>query len=383
MNIKLRILGSVLILSVIGLSLLLIPPLLHKKPREIATNEIAIVYPCVSVKVIRHGKIVQSVTKKGDMLTLNFIALIWNIMFGAHYEGGELTIKDKDGGAHNYIDTQHAGTNPSLAIGIGTSSVNPSLLDYCLGAEYKLGDVDANHVSITDNGTCFILTATKEFVADSEVTIYEVGLFLKVNWGYTLLARDVLPEGVHLLANDTISVSYKLYFRYDKPPFTKNFYAILLDYFFGLVAYGKAINFVTKDGISTTGMDTGLECSDGYRSYDELHESFRVAFGSGSLGWSPTREDLLHQELDLIPPYSRKLSYNATHVFIEIIVTQSFNYAVTINELGFFFQTDINKGGGKNAKWIMFAYFTFPDTHVPEGGAIRFYCKIIIPLSPK
>jgi hypothetical protein len=111
----------------------------------------------------------------------------------------------------NFFNTGYC--NNRLWVGYGSSSAPPTRTDYKLGS--KLNEGLAGVTANEEQGT---LTISASFTMSADTTIYEVGL----EWeacvalynicGRVLLDRTVFPNGITVLAGQTITIVYRFFF---------------------------------------------------------------------------------------------------------------------------------------------------------------------------
>jgi hypothetical protein len=103
--------------------------------------------------------------------------------------------------------------NNRLWVGYGSSSAPPTRTDYKLGS--KLNEGLAGVTADEEQGT---LTISASFTMSADTTIYEVGLEWEASvegynvCGRVLLDRTVFPDGITVLANQTLTVVYRFFF---------------------------------------------------------------------------------------------------------------------------------------------------------------------------
>jgi len=341
----------------------------------------------------------QTIVKKGDPWTANFAKLILNILLGGHHGGTAQAWTYTDGSTGTMIDTDAIGFNPTFAIAIGNGTTPFSVDDYTLSNQITLNDVPSDYIAFSDNGTCYNINATSSFTVSYAVNITEVGLLIKVDSdisgsgttaNYILLSRDLLDTPVHLEANDTISVQYVIYFSYGSPPLTKQFYALMLNYIFGLRAYGKAISFKCTDGTSASGSDFSIDYynPDNVLYLDNVHENLYAWLGNGSNIWGYDNYTLSNKIATSTSTTPFSLTYNSTHAKFTVTITYSFSTSNTITEVGFVIQSiDIDTGTGSvytpnRAKNVLVVYFVLDNpVYVESGGTFKFKCEIVLPLA--
>jgi hypothetical protein len=194
-----------------------------------------------------------------------------------------------------------------------------------------------------------------------------------------MLARNKLASNITLNAGDTISIAYVLYFPYRKP-FTKQFFGLMLNYFFGLMAYGKQISFTTTDGTSTPYDDMGADMGSG--AYDYVKENLYLVLGNASTIWNFTAYKLKTQIATSPSPTPFTFSYNSTHAILKNSATYSFSSSATVQEVGFLIKSiDINPDIYPTSKDVLVMYFNLTSPiNIPAGGTFRFNCTIYIRL---
>jgi hypothetical protein len=345
----------------------------------------------VLIKVFRKNGEIETYFKKDDPWVLNLAKLIMNVLLGGHYGGTASAFTFEDGTTGTFIDTEAWGTNPTLLIGIGNGTAAFSVTDYRLSNKITLISVPSTAVAISDNGTCYNLNATASYTASSRTNITETGLFIVVDKAATttsitnanlMLARNKLASNITLNAGDTISIAYVLYFPYRKP-FTKQFFGLMLNYFFGLRAYGIQISFTTTDGTSTPYDDMGADMSSS--PYDYVKENLYLVLGNASTIWNFTAYKLKTQIATSPSPTPFTFSYNSTHAFLKNPATYSFSSSATVQEVGFLIKSiDIDTGSGStnyNPKDVLVMYFNLTSPiNIPAGGTFKFNCTIYIRL---
>jgi hypothetical protein len=343
----------------------------------------------VLIKVFRKNGEIETYFKKDDPWVLNLPKLIMNILLGGFYGGTSSAFTFEDGSTGTMIDTEGDGTNPTFLIGIGNGTAAFSVTDYRLSNKITLISVPSTAVAFSDNGTCYNLNATASYTASSTKNITETGLFIVVDKAYSgvtnvnlMLARNKLASNITLNSGDTISIAYVLYFPYGKP-FTKQFYGLMLNYFFGLRAYGKQISFTTTSGTSTPYDDMWLDAA-GPR--DAAQENLYFVLGSASTIWNYTVYNLRTQIAISASPTPFTFSYNSTHAILKNSVTYSFSSSATVQEVGFLIKSiDINWDTSSTDAYtlrdVLVMYFNLTSPiNIPAGGTFKFNCTIYIRL---
>jgi hypothetical protein len=376
-----------ILLAAIGAYALTIQP----KPRE---KPLAIEVPLtniITLKVYRSDGRVETYQKVGDPWTQNLMAAMANLLFG-RYNTNPLTLYARDGTAKNQVETEYSfnagssGINPYLAIGIGSGSLSPSFYDVDLSNLVALIDVAASGVSVTDNGTHIVASYTISYTATSAVTVQEVGLYWKaadynsITYRYYLFARDVLSTPITLAANDVLAVTYTVAFKYNQPPMTYNFAALMFNYLFGLKYYSKALSFTTTDGTSTGNADFGIDTSS---TVDNVKEYAKVRFGSGSPSYTARIMDV-RSALTTTSNVQVNAGSNSTHFYFTLTVGYPFTSATTVSEAALIIDSiDIDASSYYTAKLLLVLYFPIASAvQVPAGGAVKFTFTIAFRISP-
>jgi hypothetical protein len=363
------------------------------KPRE---KPLAVEVPLTSIitlKVYRSDGRVETYQKVGDPWTQNLMAALANFLFG-RYNTNPLTLYARDGTVKTQVETEYTyagGTNlnnidPYLAIGIGSGTASPSFYDVDLTNLIALTDVAAAGASVTDNGTHIIASFTVSYTASSAVTVNEVGLYWKAadyntnTYRYYLFARDVLSTPISLAANDVLAVTYTVAFKYNEPPMTYNFAALMFNYLFGLNYYSKALTFTTTDGTATGNADFGLDYAGGL---DKVTEYAKVKFGSGSPSYIVKIADV-RSALATTGSVQVNAGSNSTHFYFTLTVGYPFTSDATVSEAALIIDSiDIATDGTNTAKQLLVLYFPITSpVSVPAGGAVKFTFTIAFRISP-
>jgi hypothetical protein len=187
----------------------------------------------------RDGRVVKRVAVNEDLfnyvlekarrsldLTLAWFLRIMRGIFGAITVGGAWSetytdttgtsrtqnIKANVSSAYSLFFNTY-GCNNRLWIGYGNSSTPPTRTDYKLGNKLNEG-----MVGITIKEAQGTLTLSASFTMGVDTTIYEVGLEWEAclagsaGCGRVLLDRTVFPDGITVLAGQTITIVYRFLF---------------------------------------------------------------------------------------------------------------------------------------------------------------------------
>ncbi len=346
----------------------------------------------IEVKVYRGGSLVASYEKVGDPWNWNLAALIGNLFMGRQY-ANPLTIYWRDGSTTTQVETEYVfvggigynGINPYLAIGIGSGTASPTPYDVDLTSVVTIIDVPATNVAVSDNGTHIIAQYSVSYTASSAFTLSEVGLYWKGcsyntnTYKYALLARDVLSTPISVLANDVVTITYTIAFKYNQPPMTKNLVALLFDYVFGLKYFGKAVSFTTTDGTSASVADYGLDSG-----VDSVKEYAYVYIGTGQPSYTATISQL-RGYLAKSPSYvTVSHGTNSTHFWFTLTTGIGLTSSASITEFGLVIESiDIDGSNYNSAKSLLVLYFPLQNpVNVPAGGGIRVSFTLAFRWSP-
>jgi hypothetical protein len=345
----------------------------------------------LTIRVQRTMGETETYVKEGDPWTWNLLALIANIMLGRGYSS-PLSIYKTDGTTFNYIETAQFGgsgttpPDPMLAIQIGQSNYGFSPSQYSLISPIATFDVTSSGVSVSDDGITITANFTSSWTAGSSVTVWEVGLILKVctfgtnSYSNVLLARDVLSTPVSLASGDVISVSYQVSLTYGNPPFLRNFAAVLFNYIFGLKYYGQARTIASMDGSSVSSIDYGQDSS----GFDNIKEPSSFIYdGAATPFYQPAKNTILTIAVRVDNIMVNVQVVNSTHAKISYIGSVSFSSSSTVSGVGLSFKTDIDPGNGNNFKDILILYFPLNNPlNVPAGSSLKFTFTIWLRLVP-
>jgi hypothetical protein len=227
--------------------------------------------------------------------------------------------------------SSYTNIDPYLAIGIGSGSASPSFYDVDLSSLITLIDVAAAGVSVTDNGTHIVASYTVSYTASSAVTVREVGLYWKAadygtnTYRYYLFARDVLSSPISLAANDVLAVTYTIAFKYNQPPMTYNFAALMFNYLFGLNYYGKALSFTTTDGThKQRGLTAQILAADPLPTTPTTSRSTRRSGSGAGRPATITRSRNVRSALATTGSVQVNTGNNSTHFYFTLTVGYPF-----------------------------------------------------------
>ena len=366
---------------------------IQTKPREMPLTVEVPLTNIITLKVYRSDGRVETYQKVGDPWTQNLMSAISNLILGRQYITPRY-LYARDGTAKAQVETEvsyvsgsgsFTGINPYMVIGIGSGSLSPSFYDVDLSSLITLINVTASGVSVTDNGTHIIASYTISYTTSSAVTVQEVGLYwVAADYGtrtyrYYLFARDVLSQPVALAASDVLAVTYTIAFKYNQPPMTYNFAALMFNYLFGLRYYGRALTFTTTDGTAASTADFGFD----YYYGDSITEYAKVRLGNGMPSYT-VKINNVRSTLATTSNIQVNAGSNSTHFYFTLTVGYPFTSAAAVSEAALIIDSiDISAAGNSNAKLLLVLYFPITSTvSVPAGGAVKFTFTIAFRISP-
>jgi hypothetical protein len=159
-----------------------------------------------------------------DLTTVWFLRIMRGIFGATPFSGAwSETFTDTGGTSRTQLIKCSVGSysiffntntcNNRLWVGYGSSSTPPTRTDYKLGS--KLGEGVAG---VTADETQATVTISASFTMSADTTIYEVGLEWEATvagnttCGRVLLDRTVFPDGITVLAGQTITIVYRFFF---------------------------------------------------------------------------------------------------------------------------------------------------------------------------
>ncbi|MEM1810185.1 MAG: hypothetical protein QW324_04925 [Thermofilaceae archaeon] len=338
----------------------------------------------VKVQVYRGGQLVAEQEKVGDRLLNNFWVLVLNSFLGRYYNS-PLAIYRVDGGTFTQPDWDYllggSTANPSLAVGFGSGGTDITFFDFELPSRLARVDVPSTAYSLTDNGTHIIVTASGSWTASSAATVADVGLYWRgYSYGsstafYVLIARDTLPTPIAVQANDVVIATYTITIAYNRPPFLKNLAALIANYILGARNYGRAVNFVTWGGTSTTVMDIGYDYRAGGTlvDSDNVQEYLYIGVTSDTRPYMPAMNSvsILAETASYVTVLRH---YNSTHVWFRLSAATILlpNGGTVTGVFARIRDTDITSGSGINAQQVMVLYFPLDQpVTVPAGSGVK------------
>ena len=297
--------------------------------------------------VIRNGIIVYSASEY-DPLTIHWLKAVANYLLGLH--GSGLSFIVESGSVVQDIDTEYGGLNPEPYIEFGSGSTSVSTSDYKL--ESLIARVSPDTVRVVDSGSQFIVEYNVSWTVTTAFQFSEIGLSIKIDidpdsttsFDYLLVAHNVI-DPVSVEVDDIINVTYVVYVPYTEP-FTRNFYAILINYFLG--AYGS-LDIVDVNGNNVV-FDTGSNID------------MVIGIGSASSGYDFSRYKLNAEAAS----DSASVNVNVTNDLISCRFSESFTFdeTVSINENGLFINTDIDSSSNILYSKILIVYWVTEEFSV-------------------
>jgi len=332
----------------------------------------------VRLRIYKNGELVYE--DPNDPISIQWLKLVANVLFGCYYMGCAQTWYDVDGNAHQFIDTEYGGTNPipALAVGTGTTT-SPS--DYKLVNQVAIAQLNSNNVIVSDTGTSYNIKYRYTFDFSASYTISEAGLLLYVDVNllggrtnvYVLVAHDTFP-GVSVAPGDTLSIEYEIVLDYSSPPFTRRFWQFLADYLLGLRGVGAPL--------SSYRMDLAVDLLSGGSIYDEVREKVYFAYVLADHSWNP---DVSIPDTDLgekwlprkwvVHVYSTGISINAT------LITENTSETYSVYGIALFLCTDSDAGTWYRETYYLIAYVRLGNAPVTVDWTKWFYLNMNLSVS--
>ncbi len=284
----------------------------------------------VEIKHYSDGRLVEEYKKVGDPLTRNFIAIVYNTFFAQYYRGSPLPVKTTDGVVWDdfILDTAYNSKIQGAYIAVGNGTGSPSFEDYKLFNQIAIKKVD--YIDSKVNVTHYLAEVKATITADRNMTVSEVGLLLKYNYKYVLLAHDIVDPPMNVEQADIIVVTYKFVFT---KPFVYNFATMIA----GLVLGGRTtVNIRDIYGTWRT-PDFGID----YYGDDRIHEDIKLWVGrtsnpSFSMYKFGTGGEVAESETTPVV----RLGYNDTCAWITVRSGIATPPDITITEAGLILETD-------------------------------------------
>jgi len=176
----------------------------------------------LKIKVINEkGKCIYYRRYRSRSFVANFINLMFTGLFNQ-----SVTFVNTSGSIANVpttypLNVQDSSNDDNFGIQIGTGTTAPAITDYRLtqlilngtsAGQMQYGVVTVmSPVINTTNNTGYI-TVTRAFTNNSggSITVSEVGLVAKNNYGYYLLIHDLLPTPITVPNGSTLSIAYEI-----------------------------------------------------------------------------------------------------------------------------------------------------------------------------
>jgi len=362
--------GLAIAVAVIVLASVLTPAYPHfRDGSRPVTHALLNITASVEVKVLRNGEVIGHYEKVGDPITKQFYYMLVDNLFGWCCTSSPKYWYDTGGKTRTTTNVEDVGVNPIAYIAIGQGSGTPSRNDYALFSEVMK---DKAEVTLTDDTTNnkYVITYTKTFTSQTSFNLTEVGLMLYVDAGgntYVLIAHDVLQSPLNVSVGDSISVTYTIEVPYDTGgPFTKTFYAILINYFLGYKGTsGSSLTLISEGGSSTKFNDVKnvyIEIGSGSSSQAPLWSTY--ALGSKVA-------DIRQDNTQFLTQYSE----NSTHITLKYITSLTLTSDTSVSEVGF----SIGDYNGRN---FLLLYFPLESAvNVPANGGLRVEIVVEIPFA--
>ena len=310
----------------------------------------------VGLRIYKNGELVYY--NPNDPISYEWMKLIVNYLFGCIGMGCAYTITATDGMTLLGLETMYGtpyNPQPAIAIGNGTTPASPE--DYRLERQIAVYKLYSEDVVVNDTGTSYDIYFRHVFTFQESINVSEAGLLLyarvlgsdtKYYWKYILIARDTFSP-ITVSAGEAIAVEYVVSVDYSSPPFTREFWKVLVDYFLGLGGIGLGL------GVS---LDFGVDETD---TYDLIRESIYVAYILEPITWSP---DITNENVTNISAMWRPRMWvpelTPTSIIMKGFVIQGHVGPVyTVYGIAIYLCTDTDPSGGVNKDYVLIAVIPF------------------------
>jgi len=339
----------------------------------------------LALAVYRDGKLVQSVEKRGDPLTVNFF-LLWLNAWAGQYNVYDTSgaLRTPDWGSITFSSTVYAGRYPYLRVYFGTGSTSPTPYDYALAGSVGSADVAAANYQVSDDGNQITVTFSTSWTAPSAYTIQEIGLavtnlFISGSGSTfdSLIARDVLSTPLVVAANDVVVASYTITIPYNQAPLTRNLAVLLVNYPLGAKYYGKPLSYIDTGGNTRTTHDI---------AYSGLTPAVKLAVGSGTPVYRATLTNLYNTVATSSSTFTVQWSVNATHFTVKLPAAPlTLNSNTQVTEIGFLATNiDVDDSATTSATSVLVLYQPLSNAlSVPAGSGVKAGFTLVFPLRPQ
>lgn len=212
----------ILLLGIMALSIGLLSNYLIANPEYILINTVTSdnsggVDNSIGLNIIvehyRNSELLSKQEKENDIFLRNF-----GIYLCGTFKGSDATVmymnEDVAGLQKSFSWIDYSYTSQSQMM-IGTGTTAPTLLDWSLETEVYYDEI--MQVGYTVSGTQMNITYACSFGIDAPHTIGEAGFTYTLDTGATnypfLMARDLLPTPIAVIAGDIVTVKYVMMFN--------------------------------------------------------------------------------------------------------------------------------------------------------------------------
>ncbi len=264
-----------------------------------------------------------------------------------------------------------------IVFGNGTSP-QYSFTKYSLDSEVARAVI--SEPSLTYNATHLLVSFSASFTPDFSVNITEAGLLLKVSSaGDYLIAYDVIPGGVYLNANDTLTITYTFAFQSDQI-FVENWGQVLWIVF---QPYAKKSTTVTTTNGGTATVGTyyaNSEYACKYAAFAIGSGTTRawIVFGNGTSPSFSRTAYAVASEVARVAPSTVSIAPDGSH--ISVSATYSAASAVNITEVALYMLLEQYDSTDDNYAEVMVFYYVFPNpVELSPGQSLTVTFKILLP----
>lgn len=191
----------------------------------------------LKIEVLKDGKVVKTVKKKGNGFLKNFMVILYGLLFenvetvniidttGTYYDAWVRYISTNDRFTLSHVNAPEGNADFGILVGTGTTPPTPT--DYNLEAKIEHGTgagqmyyyaTNIVGVSVSDNEISLDVVRDIANQSGADITVNEVGLATRYHYtsegtGYiinVLIIRDVIPDGITVPNGQSLRITYRI-----------------------------------------------------------------------------------------------------------------------------------------------------------------------------
>lgn len=191
----------------------------------------------LKIEVLKDGKVVKTVKKKGNGFLKNFMALLCGLLFdniatanirdttGTYYDARVRYYAADDTFRNAHAEAGEGITDRGILVGTGTTPPAPtdysleSLIEHGTGAgQMYYYATNVVGISVSDNEISFDVVREIANQSGADITVYEIGLaiyyyYVEDGTPYNLnvlLIRDVISDGITVPNGQSLRITYRI-----------------------------------------------------------------------------------------------------------------------------------------------------------------------------